>query len=215
MFKFITNWIFPTHCLCCGAEDEMLCVRCCKHIQLLTDDPPAPSGLNRIICATLYEPPISDAIQALKYGSARSLGHRLGTLIPELTKNRPWPNDPLVIPVPIHRRRERERGFNQAELLALSICGQTGWELRADLLVRTRYTPPQAKLDKRARQQNLADAFVLQGLEAIQNRHVILVDDVLTTGSTLAACAAALASGQPASISGLCLAYDELSRSII
>jgi competence protein ComFC len=211
----LLDWLFPSHCLCCGDEGAQLCAKCCGHIPPLVDEPPVPAGLDGIRCATVYQPPISDAIQALKYGSAKSLGQTLGSIMFELTKERQWPDKPLVVPVPIHGRRQRERGFNQAELLARVICERTGWELRADLLTRTRYTPPQAKLDRAQRQKNLADAFVLRQLDAILGRHVILVDDVLTTGATLTTCAAGLQTGKPASVSGLCLAYDALNLSIM
>lgn len=187
-----------------------MCARCCGHVEPLADQPAPPDGLGWVQCATQYLPPVSDAIQALKYGSASSLGPILGQLMadllaPTIGDMRSAMSAPLLIPVPIHRRRRRERGFNQAELLARELAG----ELRTEILVRTRYTPPQAKLDRAARQTNLAGAFALRDSGAVRKRHVVLVDDVLTTGATLTACAAAIAGSGPASIGALCLSYDE------
>ena len=220
MTKDFLAWLFPISCLCCGAEDEWLCPACCGHISPLVNQPPVPAGLTRMICATTYERPISDAIQALKYGSAKALGSLLAKLMLQLLTV-PTINDQrstshaspsILIPVPIHNRRLRERGFNQAELLARTISDEMHWEIRTDLLTRTRYTPPQAKLDKKARQTNLSDAFALTNADAIKGRHIIIIDDVLTTGATLTACATALQIGQPASITGLCLAYDQITE---
>ncbi len=210
----LLDWLFPTSCLCCGEEGVQLCPKCCAHLPKLEVDPPTPEGLDYVRCATAYAAPVSDAIHALKYGSASSLGPILGELMadslshPTTDDLRPTISEPLLIPIPIHRRRQRERGFNQAELLAREVSSAYGWDLRSNILVRTRYTPPQAKLDRAARQTNLHGAFTVIDLDAVRGRNVVLVDDVLTTGSTLTACAVALKDSGAATVGGLCLAYD-------
>ncbi len=210
----ILNWIFPTSCLCCGDEGEQLCPKCCAHVRALEVDPPVPDGLDYIRCATAYAAPVSDVIHALKYGSAATVGPILGKLMatllatPTINDQLSTINSPLLIPVPIHRRRQRERGFNQAELLAREASSAYGWDPRPDVLARTRYTPPQAKLDRAARQTNLHGAFTVLDAGALRGRHALLVDDVLTTGATLTACAVALRDSGAASVGGLCLAYD-------
>lgn len=212
----ILDWLFPTCCLCCNAEGEQLCAQCRGHVDAIGEQPRPPDGLSWVRCATLYRQPVSDAIQALKYGSASSLGPILGQLMaslltPTIDDTRSAICAPLLIPVPIHRRRQRERGFNQAELLAAELAATFGWELRPDVLRRTRYTQPQAKLDRDKRLENLGGAFTVANPEATRGRNVVLVDDVLTTGSTLTACAVALQDSNPASIGALCLAYDQLA----
>ena len=97
----------------------------------------------------------------------------------------------MIIPVPLHRRRLRWRGFNQAELLAAALDLQI--PLEPAILKRKRYTKPQVSMrDRRARKENLRDAFVVTDARAVRGKTILLVDDVITTGSTLAYCAAAL-----------------------
>jgi ComF family protein len=141
-------------------------------------------------------------ILQLKFGRRERLGRRLGVLL-----GRPWEKlelmvgdePPLIVPVPLFRSRERTRGFNQARLLAeglryeLSKLG-AGKKVRIEtrLLVRTRATLPQAGLKLQARKENVRGAFSVANPEPVQGRQVVLVDDVMTTGATLSACASAL-----------------------
>ena len=119
-----------------------------------------------------------------------------------------------VIPVPLHRRRLRERGFNQAELMIRSWPAMSGAPdrqrmpptLLTDNLVRCRYTAPQTGLDRRQRVTNLVDAFQLVDPSTVRGRRVLLVDDVLTTGATVNACARVLRRAKAASVEVLTLA---------
>jgi competence protein ComFC len=95
----------------------------------------------------------------------------------------------LVIPVPLHRRRLRWRGFNQAALLASAITKQTGCELDLVTLARVRDTPPQTRQQGAQRRQNVRGAFAVRRPDRIVNRSLLLVDDVMTTGATLDECA--------------------------
>lgn len=96
-----------------------------------------------------------------------------------------------IVPVPLHPARKRERGFNQAELLARELRGASGIELR-DLLSRIRYTTTQTQFDRQERMENLKNAFRLRRGCDVQGLRMLLVDDVLTTGSTLSECARVL-----------------------
>src|SRR5262249_28642025 len=130
-----------------------------------------------------------EAVHALKFGGQRGLARPLGDLLAELvTADLPVDGVDLVVPVPLHPSRERERGFNQSLLLARRIGRVCKLPVRADLLVRTAATRPQAELAADAR-ANVRDAFAVRRPELVKGRRVILVDDIFTTGSTASACA--------------------------
>jgi ComF family protein len=124
------------------------------------------------------------------------------------------PDEPtILVPVPLHSSRERERGFNQAELLAqglargLARAREVGApQLEAGCLRRTRATAPQTGLSLRARQENVRGVFSVVRPERVRERVVVLVDDVMTTGATLSACALALKNAGAQGVLGLTLA---------
>jgi ComF family protein len=132
-------------------------------------------------------------VHAFKYGRQRHLRHPLGEWLGETMR------DPrlrgrsfdLVVPVPLHPARERERGFNQAALLAELLAAQIGVPLQM-ALERIRYTRTQTAYDRAERMENLRDAFRLRKNRNVRDLRVLLIDDVLTTGSTLSECARVL-----------------------
>ena len=132
-------------------------------------------------------------VHQFKYGRQRHLRHPLAEWLGETM------NDPrlrgrrfdLIVPVPLHPARERERGFNQATLLAELLAHRVAVPLRA-VLERIRYTTTQTAYDRAERMENLQDAFRLRKNTNVRELHVLLIDDVLTTGSTLSECARVL-----------------------
>jgi len=149
------------------------------------------------------------AIHALKYDRiaplARELGARLATAMAQLEPDAP--RQILVIPVPLHRGRMAERGFNQARSLAAEALrrlriSHPEWrlELSASSLVRQRSTESQAGLTPRQRRQNLRGAFFVSDSDALRGRNVLLVDDIFTTGATARACAKILLEAGAASV---------------
>lgn len=105
----------------------------------------------------------------------------------------------IVVPVPLHSARQRERGFNQAALLAELLARESGWPTH-DALERTRYTTTQTAYDRAERMRNLDGAFRLRERADVQGLRVLLIDDVLTTGSTLSECARVLKAGGAVSV---------------
>lgn len=128
---------------------------------------------------------------ALKYGNRPTLGVRLGRLVGEAWSDES-PRPDVIVPVPLHRRRWLERGYNQSERLAAGIGEMLDRPVRADLLTRPRATRSQTALSQPERWKNVADAFALTDPDVVAGRHVLLVDDVLTTGATAVAAAAPL-----------------------
>jgi ComF family protein len=114
----------------------------------------------------------------------------------------------IFVPAPLHRRRLLSRRYNQSALLAQAIAKQTGAPCMMDLLLRVRATPPQKNLSEDARQRNVAGAFKAPAgaADVIKGAHIVLVDDVLTTGATLSACARALKQAGAARVDGLTIA---------
>ncbi|MCF8062014.1 MAG: ComF family protein [Deltaproteobacteria bacterium] len=193
----------PPLCPCCGVPFEAgtgenrLCERCLR-------ERPAYEAARSLF---VYEGAALEAVHRFKYGGKTRLAKIFGPRLAGLART--WlPPDvqPLVVPVPLHLRRLRERGFNQSLLLARHVAAQPGCALDFLALRRNRYTPPQAALGRDERRGNVQAAFEVETPAAVQDRDILLVDDVSTTGSTLDACSRALLRAGARRIFGLTLA---------
>lgn len=140
-----------------------------------------------------YQGLLKEMIWALKFQGRRSLANPLGRLLAGVVLRELGPVRPdLVVPVPLTGKRLRSRTFNQAELLALALGQELGLAVTGKVLFRVRETAPQVNLSRRSRWQNLAGAFKVVLPDRVAGRRLLLVDDVLTTGATAAACTRAL-----------------------
>lgn len=128
---------------------------------------------------------------ALKYQEVTSLGYALGCRLGNAVKYRPID---LIVPVPLNKRKERERGYNQSDWIGRGIADVTGWSLRSDIVRRRRYTVTQTHLNARERMENIADAFEAVDASSVKGLSVIIVDDIITTGATIQEVAAVLRS---------------------
>lgn len=170
-----------------------------------------PVALAGLRMAAFHEGSVRKAIHALKYNGQRRAARPLGDVLVAAYERyrRDGMAADLIIPLPLHIERERARGYNQATLLARRLAMRLRLPMRADLLIRQRATPPQVGLRWGERRANVAGAFALAGPHAtalLAGKRILLVDDVVTTGSTLDAAAEALLAAGPASIWGLAVA---------
>jgi ComF family protein len=217
---------FPRWCLGCGREGAYICVACRGSLPAIT--PPVCARCGRPVAGSevcdecagseaaidgirspfLFEGLVRRAVHELKYNNLRDLAPALAGLLRDYLADRPLPGEVLV-PVPLHPRRLRERGYNQSALVARELGRLCGWKVEEGCLVRGSHTPPQVRsagVDERRR--NVAAAFACRD-GRLAGRGVVLVDDVSTSGATLNACAAALKSAGAASVWGLVLALEK------
>jgi ComF family protein len=193
-------------CACCGTlvsggdGPQPLCASCRER----------PPAFDRARAAFAYQGSLREVVQCLKYRGKTQLARPLGRLMHAVYRCfwQPPPVD-LILPVPLHRRRLRERGFNQALLLMRrwpQVAGEARVPVDCGVLVRTRATAPQAGLDRSARRSNIAGAFAVRHPERVAGRRLLLVDDVITTGATVAECARVLKQSGAAQVDVLALA---------
>ena len=196
ILKFIMDAIFPIRCVGCGAYDTYFCASCSDGIKKRND-------LERIgaiitFAATDYNDKlIEKALKIFKYSFVRDMVRPLADItrvaiegLPSPIRSEIFKNNPLLVPIPLHKKRLNWRGFNQSEILARKIAGIYGLEAK-NILIRNKNRKPQADIeDRESRMNNVTGSFECP--EALDGRSIILVDDICTTGATLNECAKAL-----------------------
>ncbi len=191
--------LFPPKCMVCEEllfEDTLLyvCPSCEKNL------PRYGRGfvknkevqyIDELFAGFYYKDGIETAMQSMKFKNHPRLTQTMSMLLwHELVKQEEIPYFDLIIPVPMFSKKKRQRGYNQTELLAKQLSLLSRVEMRSDLLIKNRHTKPQSRLKREERLENLKGAFsVGTDIEYIKEKNVLLVDDVVTTGTTLATCA--------------------------
>jgi len=218
----LLDLVYPPRCPGCGRMGIAFCERCRAQVELIL--PPVcrrcgcvlpqeglcarcralPSSLDAVLAVAVFADPLRPAIHALKYENNTALAAPLGSMMVELWRRGGAPQADLILPVPLHTRRQAERGYNQSRLLARVLGRGVGVPVDEHTLIRERPTLPQVGLDVTERRQNVEGAFACRG--DLRGKTVVVVDDVCTTGATLEACAAALRAGGAAGVWGFTLA---------
>ena len=195
--KRLLELLYPSRALCLicgdmsGQEASWLCGPCREALQARRDGAFEAEDLDPAWTAFHYAGPAGMLARQLKYQGRTALAEFMAGEMARGLEELHVPEEALIVPVPMHARRLKQRGFNQAALLAEALAGHRGLTC-VHALTRLRDTPQQAKLSGEARRANLTDAFRADG--AVNGRIVVLVDDVFTTGSTARECAKALKS---------------------
>lgn len=226
-----TSWdsvlelFFPQLCLACQqapiATGAILCVPCQYHItptkyHLQTTNPVLERFLGRVelehACTGFLFTKgglLQQLIHELKYNNQQQVGLELGRACGRLLQETaPYDSIDCIIPVPLHPKKLQQRGYNQAALFAQGIAAILQKPCLEEHLIRAKYTNTQTKKSRLERLANVEDAFAVQQEEALQQLHILLVDDVITTGATLEACAQQLLAikGVRVSIAAIALA---------
>jgi ComF family protein len=159
------------------------------------------------VAAARYEGVMKKAIHSFKYGESLFLAGTFSRILEGfLAKTVPMKRIGLIVPVPLHPVKMRERGFNQASLLCGPLGKAYGIPVNTSCLVRARHTRPQSGLSRTDRLANLKGAFAVRDPRPVRGRHVLLVDDIYTTGTTMQEAAAALRKAGASAVTAVALA---------
>lgn len=222
----VISLLFPELCNACGKNlyygEKEICTKCMYDLpytdyHLYPDNPVAKQLWGRLNCnaamAMLYfrkGTKVQNLIHSLKYKSQKEVGVKLGNLLGEKLKLSNQYNDiDLVIPVPLHPKKERLRGYNQSEYIAKGIADVLKVPVSINNLLRHKITDSQTKKARYTRYENMQAVFNINHAEQLQKLHVLLVDDVITTGATLEACSNVLLNAGIEKLSIAAIAFTE------
>ena len=208
----------PVTCVACGnnllKHEKMICTSCLYNLPRTNFHRTKENTVQQIFWGRVQIEEASsyfffqkksvfqNIIHQLKYHGNREVGRIMGQLYAKELKEAHYFSDvDYVVPVPLHPKRLHERGYNQSEYFARGLAEILKLPLISDNLLRKIYTQTQTQKNKENRWENVKNAFTLKNTEQFANKHILLVDDVLTTGATLEACAAAILLADNAKVS--------------
>lgn len=223
----IVDFIAPRSCVICGRRlsptERSLCSVCVLHLYRTTFQfTPEDNEMAQLFWGLLpvertaaliyYEPRSETAalIYKLKYGHRPDIGEDLGRIMAEEMKPAHFLDGiDILLPIPLSKKRYWQRGYNQSEMLARGMSEVTGLPVITKAVRRTNFRQSQTSLTRKERQENVEGTFVLRHPELLENKHVLLIDDICTTGATLLACSEAIRSVKGIRISILTLGFTK------
>jgi len=206
----LVSWIFRSQCAACTAPaSQPLCSACADTLVEATHGRRVTAPLADIVAPWRFGGQLASAIRRLKFAGATHVARTLAPLWAPVLAAAAAEHDALVVPIPLHWRRRWRRGFDQSWLLAEHACALAGVARPITALCRSRAAPAQSTLSAAERAANLDGAFAVRAPAAVRGRTIVLVDDVVTTGATMAAAAAPLLAAGATSILGVAVARTE------
>lgn len=228
LFGHVLDWIYPPACVHCGKKGALICGDCLSKLPEVGDHycshcgkPLKPKHFCRHCAKSeflfqssrapyLYEGPVPDMIQKLKYKKMLDLVPILAKLLTDFWPELNWQID-MVVPVPLAKQRRTRRGFNQSEKIAADFTRNTGLPHEPRALMKQRETAQQVGLDAAQRRLNLSGAFAAEP-SLVRGKRILLLDDVMTTGSTFAECSAVLLEAGAKSVKCLSVATTRIDH---
>lgn len=218
MFHDLLNLFYPQICNCCNGEltknEEVICTSCLHELPLTNFHQDNVNPAKKVFygrmevenaTALLYfrkKGMVQELIHNLKYRGNKEIGTYLGKWLgAELSETEEYKDIEAIIPVPLHRKKLKSRGFNQVEGFARELAASLDAEYMDDVLLKHSATTTQTLKKRLSRWGVIEETFVLQNPEKIRNKHILLVDDLITTGATLEACGIKLQKAEGVKIS--------------
>ncbi|MFZ4401132.1 MAG: ComF family protein [Bacteroidales bacterium] len=205
LFQDFFSLIYPNNCMACGnnlfKNEHLICTSCLFHLpktnyHLEKDNPISQIfwGRCNINTAAAYfyftkAGKVQHLVHQLKYKGKKEIGIYIGEIYGrELMQSPDYSKTNVIIPVPLHPKKQKKRGFNQSEVFAIGLSASMNIPIDTQTLIRTFASETQTKKSRFKRWENVKEIFSLQNPETLKNKHILLVDDVITTGATIEAC---------------------------
>lgn len=226
-FNDFLSLIFPRNCLCCDTvlmrQEKIICSKCNiglprTYFHLVDNNPVEQAfwGRANIEKATSFfffkkGSKYQKLMHYLKYKNMPQVGVMLGRKFgAELLQNNYFGNVDVIMPVPLHKKKKRKRGYNQSLMICNGLSDSMGIPVESKVLYRTHFSESQTRKGRFERWENMKELFNVHNSKLIMNKHVLLVDDILTTGATLEACIQALQKVEGVKVNIITLAYTSL-----
>jgi len=217
---------FPELCAACGQNlfknENIICTNCIYHLPRTNFHIDPQNKMARQLWGRFkFEQAIAfvyfqkgsrvqNLMHELKYNKKPDVGIRMGELYAlQLSRTEVWDKPDIIIPIPLHSKRYKKRGYNQSEQVSKGLSSILNLPISTHNLVREENTESQTKKSRFARYENLKDAFIIKNRSELFHKHILLVDDVMTTGATMEACSMELLKIEGVKISICTLAYAE------